>query len=312
MACDVCNVFEYANRRNKSYLGVFYRHRFFNGYSTDPNRYYLIPQDLQNSKARTEHVPEGENNTSFYRHKSDYEMYQTFEIRGNYAYKKHWNFQAIVPYVVSQLYYKQVWQPPKPIADSVVNINGFGDAIILADYTHTFEPGWIRHVIKPGIGVKLPTGMYTASSNGKTYGYDIQPGTGSYDILGRFNYMVTNDTWGVDLFLNYRYCTEGKNNVKFGNKWNAMANVYYTIKVSQVSFLPKTGAYYEFSEKDRRNDIINQYSGGYSWFYQYGIDIMFKQMIFQVLFQKPFAEQLNGPVIGNAGRLTAGLVYNFD
>ncbi len=312
-SCDICNIFEYANRRNQSYVGVFYRQRFFNGYDykSEPNRYYINPASLQAANARENHVPE-EEGTQFFNHKNDFEMYQTIELRGNYAYKKHWNFQLIIPYVHSQLYYKQVWQSPYPVKDSSFNINGFGDAIVAADYTHTFETGWIKHIVKPGLGLKIPTGKYNAGANSKTYGYDIQPGTSSVDIIARLNYLITNDKWGADVFLNYRYCTKGENNVQFGNKWNAMANFYYTLKINEISFLPKIGNYYEFSERDKLNGNIREFTGGYTWFYQAGIDIMYKQFIVQTLFQKPYAEKLNGQVIGNAGRLMLGVVYNFE
>lgn len=313
LACDICNIFEYANRRNRSYVGVFYRHRFFNGYANESqqNQYFLNPQPLQTANARQAHIPEAEG-TTFYRNKSDYEMYQTIELRGNYAYRKNWNFQLIMPYVISQLYYKTVWSSGSPIQDSVLRINGLGDAIVVADYTYSFEKGKFKHILKPGIGLKMPSGKYLAGKNGKIYGYDIQPGTSSFDIIGRLNYLVTNDKWGLDLFLNYRYCLKGKNEVQFGNKWNAMTSLYYTLKFHEFSFLPKVGCYYEFSEKDRFRGEIKNLTGGYTWFYQTGVDVMYKQFIVQFLFQKPFAEKLNGPVIGNAGRLMVGVVYNFE
>lgn len=310
IACDVCNIFEYANRTNRSYVGVFYRQRFFNGYRDlgHQHNYDFVPQNPDN--ARMEHVPEGDEGTTFFRNARDYEWYQTVEIRGNYAYGRNWNFQLIVPYVASKLHYQQVWQVPNPIRDSTFNINGLGDAIVVADYAHSFYTGMIKHIVKPGIGLKLPIGMHNASSQGRTYGYDIQPGTGSFDLIARASYLVTNDHWGIDMFLNYRYCFEGVNDVQFGNKWNAMSNIYYTFKIGKMSVLPKIGGYFEHSEKDKVRGKINDFSGGYTWFYQAGADVMAGDFIIQILFQKPFSERLNGPVIGNAGRVMLGVVYN--
>lgn len=315
-ACDVCNIFEYANRTNKSYIGVFYRNRFFNGYQHLDNEhiYDLNTSNFQNENARIAHVPSSEK-AIFNQHKSDYELYQTIEIRANYTLKSRWNFQLILPYQFTQVYYKQVvvLQPiPTPIQDSTININGLGDAIVSVDYTFVKDKNWLRQMIRPGFGLKLPTGSSAISSaDGSVFKYDLQPGTSSFDIISRLNYLITNDVWGLDMFINYRMSIRGSNQVKLGDRWNIMGNIYYTIGKNSTKLLPKIGLYYEASNYDYTFSNRENHSGGKTLFAQIGADFMTKRFTFQFLFQKPIYERLNGNVIGNAGRLMGGLVYNF-
>lgn len=314
-ACDVCNIFEYANRNNQSYIGVFYRQRFFNGYKdlNHTHNYTLQPQQFAN--ARMEHVPDGQGRVIFNRNPNDFELYHTVELRGNYAYKNKWNFQAIVPYVFSKVYYKEVFRLNstfQPLRDSTLNINGMGDIVIAIDRILLYEPRFIRHMFKPGVAIKAPTGHYQLNSkSGQQLGHDLQPGTGSWDFLLRFNYLVTNDWWGVDVFTNYRYCTTSPLNVQFGQRYNAMLSGFYTFRWNQLKCLPRSGLYYEWADFDVVENQKLLFTGGQTWFYQAGFDVMTNKIIFQALFQKPFYEQLNGNiVIGNAGRLSIGVVYN--
>lgn len=317
-ACDVCNVFEYANQRNQNYVGIFYRNRFFNGYQSlnQPNAYQFFPST--NSNARTEHVPDNEQGTKFNRSSTDYEFYQTIEIRANYAISKKINLQLIAPLNFSSVYFSNVSQyigPTIPIIkkDSAYGTSGIGDIILMSDYIKTMLAGNIKHILKPGIGLKLPTGSVSRKHNeGGNMSYDLQPGTGSLDILLRLNYLVTNDKWGADVFTNYRVCTPSSTQMQFGNRFNVSTFLYYTIPVKKIKILPRIGIYAETAARDFYEKKQLKQTDGHTLFYQFGADIMVGRFVFQTIFQKPFYENLNGDVQGNAGRLAFGLVFNFE
>ena len=313
-ACDICNIYEYANRKNKNYIGLYYRYRFFNGYAfqNDPHDFHLNTENLRDSKARTNHEPNFDE-ASVNKSPKDYQLFQTIEIRGNYVLKEKINIQAIIPYVWNTVYYKQSITFPKQMIDTTLRLSGIGDPILAFDYIQVFETGMIRHILKPGIGIKFPLGKYDAiGANGRRYEYDIQAGTGSFDFILRANYTITNDTWGVDAFINHRLNTWGKNDMLLGDKSNLMLTTYYTLKIKELSILPRIGVYYEWALRDRIHKEIINFSGGNTFFLQTGIDLMYKNFIIQSLYQHPLRENLNGQVIGNAGRFNVGVIYNFD
>lgn len=123
-ACDSCNFFEYSLLQNRSYIGLFYRHRQFGGYDrygyTSPNPgTAVVTSSLANGfengatakyapQARTAvtpsldqdmivmHEPEG---TGLYVNKTDqdWETYETVELRGNFTWKNQWNFTFLLP-----------------------------------------------------------------------------------------------------------------------------------------------------------------------------------------------------------------------
>lgn len=317
-ACDVCNVFEYANQRNQNYVGVFYRNRFFNGYQSlnQPNNYQFFPSS--NPNARTEHVPDNEQGTRFNRSSKDFELYQTVELRANYAISKKFNFQLIVPFNFSSVYFKNVSQyigPTSPIItkDSAYGTSGIGDIILMGDYVKTKLTGNIKHIFKPGFGLKLPTGSVARKhTDGGIMSYDLQPGTGSLDFIFRFNYLITNDKWGADVFTNYRLCTQSSTQMQFGNRFNVSTFVYYTFSIKNIKILPRIGLYAETAASDYFQKKIQSQTGGHTFFYQFGADFMAGKFVFQAIFQKPFYENLTGDVQGNAGRLAFGLIFNFD
>lgn len=317
-ACDVCNVFEYANRQNNHYIGVFYRNRMFNGFSTLDHNHVYQAMPNYNTGNRLAHEPDNSSTTTFKQTQQDFEFYQTVELRANYAISSKINVQCILPYNWSSVYYSQVTEflgATKPIVkkDSIYGTSGIGDVVVMADYIHSIETGNWKHIIKPGLGLKLPTGtIQNKYPTGKLYHSDLQPGTGSLDILLRANYLVTNDLWGFDFFSNYRFCFTNAIHYSFGNRFNITTLAYYTLMIKSLKILPKVGIYTEFAKNDTFEGKTLQNTGGYTYFAHLGLDILLGNIVIQTTFQKPYFEYLYGDIPGNAGRLTLGLIYTFE
>lgn len=309
LACDVCNIFEYANRSNKSYLGVFTRYRVFNGYKhLDENHLFFINSDnLVNG--RISHEPDGMmvQKSSF-----DFERYLTTELRANFNFRDKWNFTILVPFSKNEVYYKSVFSMTRPVTDSAIVVKGVGDIIIASDYVKTVEQGKFKHYIKPGIALKLPTGAFNKRINNQMLMPDIQLGTGSIDVIFRLNYMLTYASVGLDIGTNYKLNTKNSNEVLFGNSLNLNSNLFYVVELNEKwRIIPRSGVYIEQAQKDRIQGKFIETSGGKSYFGNMGLDVVYKSFTIQTLCQLPVYEQLNGPVIGNAGRLIGGVLYNF-
>ncbi len=313
LACDVCNVYEYANRNNKSYIGAFYRYRLFNGYSQLGNDHNFSLQP-QNNTARIMHDPES---YGLYvdRTPKDYERYQTMEIRGNWAIREKWNLTVFIPFVSNEIYFAKVYKTPYPVSDSIMRMSGLSDIIVGGEYVHTIEKGDFKHFLKPGVMLKLPTGKSNGRSpNGEQYQYELQPGTSSWDFILRGAYTVTyKNKLGLENYLSYKLTTRGTNDHLLGNRFNWMGNVFGVIEAKEdvLRLIPKVGVYFEQARADYQGMTEVSGSGGYSWFYNLGLDVSIKAFTVQFMYQRIMNERLNGNVMGNAGRLQTGVIFNF-
>lgn len=315
LACDICNFFDYANRQNNSFVSVFYRYRLFNNYAGNTGTFFVDENNYKN--ARIAHSGHDED-VIFEKTAFDYTKFESYELRFNYSLNQRYNFQVILPYERNEIYHKTVYNNAdnKPGTDSTMLVQGFGDAIFLAEYVKTFGDITLKHFIKPGIAVKMPTGQFQqkSSSDNEAFPYDYQTGTGSIDFIARLNYMLTTDQWGIQFNTNYKWNTQGKHGYTFGNSLNTTLMGFYKFNVNMLNIFPRAGGYLEYAAQDRKDGQITKIteeSGGHAVFANMGADFVFKDFIVRGIYQKPVYNDLNGRVMQNAGRLNLGVIYNF-
>ncbi len=315
LACDICNLYDYSNRENRNFVGIFYRYRLYNGYQeTNPpiaNRFFFDP--TANPKARTSHEI-SDSNTYLNKTSKDFQRFETIELRFNYNIKDKINLQILLPWSRHYLYFNEIVRTGGNfyVGDSTTQLNGLGDPFILGDYVFRLEKAGFMHILRPGLGIKFPIGQYLLSDKSKrVYPYDIQTGIPSLDILLRFNYTMQYKKWGLDFFNNLRFSTLSANKVLQGSRVNSFLSLFYLISIKKFTLIPRLGLYYESAEKDIWKNNLQINTGGRSLFGQIGFDCNFNPFILQILYQHPFSQKLNGEVIQNAGRLNLGLMFSF-
>ncbi len=307
LGCDVCNIYEYTNLNNRSFIGFFYRYRTFNGYAHLGNEHqFQFP-----TNGRTSHEPE-ENGLYADKTQQDYETYTTWELRGNITLKEKINFQFILPYEQNTVYYKKIIALPKPETDTTIALEGWGDLMLAADYIFQKSNGKIKHIFRPGFAINFPTGDYKkASEEGKLYDPIIQPGTGSWAWIIRANYQVIYRNTGLMASLNYQIAGKGKHNYDFANSFNFNADVFHQLFLGNLAIVPRMGTYMENASHDFFQNEKVALSGGNSWFGNIATDFNFKKWTCQIAYQIPFSESLNGNQLGNAGRFNFGIIKGF-
>lgn len=339
-ACDSCNFFEYSLLQNRSYIGLFYRHRQFGGYDhygyISPNPVPTTASYLSDAfvngtaakyapNARTlpsaaidpdfivMHEPEG---TGLYvnKTKQDWETYETVEMRGNFTWKNKWNFTFILPYESNRVHYEKLLQLPNPVQDTTIAVNGWGDLTLAADYIHFIYNSKARHTIRPGVALVLPTGQARQiTSAGKEFDPIIQPGTGSWSYVARINYQLFYTNTGLNAGFSFKQSTEGAQNYQFGNSFNATATGFHQISLPRDWMLvPNIGAYYEQSDRDSWNGEKQRLTGGKVAFAQGGLDINKKEWTLSFLWQTPFYQDLNGNQIHHQDRISIGIIKSFQ
>lgn len=309
-ACDVCNMYDYTGRQNKSFVGLFYRYRVMNGYShINPTSHRFF---VKAPNARVDHDISGSN---FYQNKTnaDFQKYQVVDLRFNYALKEKINIGAIVPFSIGQAYYAELYYLTKPMSDSSIHTKGFGDVLLFSDYVFSKKKEKWRTFVKPGIALKLPTGNSKMGTSGKLFPHEVQAGTGTFDFLIRLNANARYKNVGLEWVSNYRFNgASRKHDYKFGNSFNINLNPYYVIDLGEdFSIVPKTGIYAEMASFDRQGTQRQLNTGGRTLYANVGLDVVYEKINIQTLFQKPINDRLYGEQMGNAGRVVLGLIYNF-
>ncbi|WP_229239683.1 hypothetical protein [Echinicola soli] len=339
-ACDSCNFFEYSLLQNRSYIGLFYRHRQFGGYdqygysSPSPGTALVtskLPAGFENGvvakytpnarKAASPsidqdlivmHEPEG---TGLYVNKTDqdWETYETVELRGNFTWKNKWNFTFILPFESNRIHYQKMLDLPNPVQDTTLTVHGWGDMTVAADYIHYIYNTKARHTFRPGLAIVVPTGQSNkVASNNSPFDPIIQPGTGSWSYVARFNYQLFYTKTGLNTGFSYKQSTEGAQNYQFGSSFNASAIGFHQISLQDDWMLiPNAGAYYEQSHKDTWTDEKQQLTGGKVVFAQAGLDVNRQEWTLSLMWQTPVYQDLNGNQIHHQNRISIGFIKAF-
>lgn len=336
-ACDSCNFFEYSLLKNRSYIGIFYRHRSFGsyeqyGYTSPPpviNSY--LTDAFQNGAAAkyspnarvmgvdqldqnmiVMHEPEG---SGLYVNKTDqdWETYQTVELRGNFMFKNKWNFTFLLPYESNKVHYEKMLELPNPVQDTTISVHGWGDLTLAVDRILYVYNTKARHTFRPGIAISVPSGQSRrVASNGSLIDPIIQPGTGSWSYIARFNYQLFYTKTGLNAGFSYKKSSKGAQSYQFGNSLNANLIGFHQISIKKDFLLvPNIGGYYEQANKDTWEKEQQNLTGGNVLFAQGGLDVNRKDWTLSFLWQSPLYQDLNGNQIHHSNRLSIGIIKAF-
>ncbi|MFC6998533.1 transporter [Rufibacter roseus] len=322
-ACDVCNLYEFRPVDAKNFVGIFYRHSSFQGYQdlslerpsiSTSGAVAAKNKSKGSAGANRRHVPDGSEKYQVWPSEKDYEHYQTWEFRANFRIKNRINVQAVLPYRVIDIYYQSVFEFPQPVRDSLTTLSGFGDALVTADYMLYGQTGKLRHIWRPGLGVKLPTGSYKITApNGERYDGEIQPGTSAWGFLLKGTYtLVWDNRFGVDNSISHQFFTNGTNDYEFGDQFNAASSLFYVWRKGNWQLIPRGGAYVEAADRSKENGARIKTTGGHTLFGTAGADAVFKKVTLTASCFQPLADRLNTPQqINNAVRYQVGAFYSF-
>lgn len=238
MACDVCG------GSSGSYLGVLPRfEQHFVGLSFQYQPFVAIHPDMVGSS-----VPVRSQN-----------YVRSVTAWGRFYPLKRLQVFAFVPYT-----YNTSIEPTQ-----TVTMQGLGDVKVLANYmllnTPDSSEGQLKHNLLIGGGVKAPTGKNNFVNSEGIILSNMQPGTGSWDLLANANYTIRIDKAGVNADVTYKYSTANERDYRYGDKLNAGLTGFYWYDAGKASLLPQLGMRYEYSQQDYssyRYLIHNAYSGG--------------------------------------------------
>jgi hypothetical protein len=285
-ACDVCgcslggNYFGILPLYNRNFIGLRWSQAKFHSYVA-PTQYLQAQQS---------------NDT-----------YSKLELWGRYYVTRRIQLFAFVPYAYNDM----------NGTDQVVSNKGLGDINVMANYVilNTGDStSNLKHIVIAGGGIKLPTGEYSQTDQGKIINRNFQLGTGSVDFNLNAVYTIRYKKIGMNIETGYKINTRNQDDYLFGNQYRASGQFFFWQSLRQLSFLPHAGVTYEQAATHRDGDVIQVNTGGTALLGSGGMDIYFKRFTVGVNFQQPVSQQYNSDEtaeITSKGRWTTSLIFNF-
>jgi hypothetical protein len=283
-ACNVCG--GSANSQNLGVLPQF-------------NKHFIGIQYLSKSFQRHEDIDHISGKRS-----SDH--YKSLQIWGRYTISKRIQLYAFLPYS-----YNKSNHDGYPAI-----INGIGDLSMIANYrlvrADDCNPLW-KHSLQLGGGIKLPTGNYVRVEGSEGLP-NMQPGTGSWDVITNLNYSVQYKKTGLSIDGNYTINTANMESYKFGNRFAVSILGYHTLVGKGYSVLPLAGIRIECYAKDFENyrkHWLNDMTGGKVVFAALGLQTFYKRIGFNASASLPMVQAYSDNWVSAGLKVETGIQLLF-
>lgn len=301
-ACDNCTI--YLNLSPNDYqnsIGIYMRQRQLFG-----------TYDLFGEMIATRHTGHG-NDMAFWG-QNVYETYQTYELRGNYYVREKWKISAIVPYVRNSQKIGTVER---------YNVHGIGDPTLITSYqliNTKKDTGNVNfsHRLMAGIGMKFPLGKTNLTHENGVPNLDLQPGTGTWDLMTFATYTLKYKVVGMNLIANFRRNGRDANLYRYGFTSNVTANLFFDWKLKSTTIRFLLGSYLENAKMDAtysdfyQNEQRHNDTGGTLIFGNGGLQFFTKSFTVFGEYQHTFSSQLNGYTqLLTLNKINLGITYNF-
>lgn len=194
---------------------------------------------------------------------------------------------------------------------------GFGDFTLLGRYTvyeHNAPGRTFR--IAPFLGVETPTGEDDARDGLGRLPPPVQPGSGSWDLLGGTVLTYQTLDFQIDSQLSYQANREA-NGFEFGDVFEADASFQYRLWPRKLgSGVPAflygiVEANLIHADQNRVSGTTDLNSGGATLFLTPGLQYVTKKWIVEAGVQVPVIQNLHGTALKNDFIFTAGFRINF-
>jgi hypothetical protein len=253
----------------------------------------------------TKHAAHG-NDPSFWGNQVR-EEFRTYELRGEFLIANRWKTYIVLPFIQNSQYINNIER---------YTVAGIGDPLLLQGF-QVFDPTIPRNKeeisqrLELGIGLKAPLGKIDKIIGNLRPNLDLQPGSGSWDMLSYFKYIFKYKDCGFMVNGNYKVNAKNKSGYKYGNVFNSTLNLFYQTELRSFSFIPMIGMNFEQGNHDSSSEVHFD-TGGYAIFVQGGLQLFWKQFKLFGEYLRAVCNELNGYTqLINKHKINVGLTYNF-
>lgn len=302
IACDNCNIYlNFSPNDYQNSIGIYFRQRSMFG------EYNLFGEMIT-----TKHTGHG-NDKAFWGRMVD-ETYQIYEIRANYYFRERWKTTIILPFVNNS---------QKLNDSSRYQLSGVGDPFLIQSYQvfstkrDTAETRFF-HRLMVGGGVKFPLGKTNLTNGNITPNLDLQPGSGSWDLLLYGAYTARFKFLGINANLSLKKNGRDQNAYHYGNTLNAAVNAFADLSLKNTTIRIFSGIYTEKAKMDDSRYDVNAPpvthldTGGKTLFLNAGIQFFTPKITVFGEFQNPIKTEMNGfTQLITKNKINLGITYNF-
>ena len=302
-SCDICgNYMGLTPYDNKNIVSFLHRYRVYNGYRNYQTQGHFFPTGAYkvNHQSLSDSLNLKQNHSS-----KDFESYKIFELRLKYFITKRIELNFFVPFINN-----------KSRNDGVfVSNTGLADISVFAGY-HIIKAkseGAIKHKLIFNGGLKLATGNHIAhDANINRLPFEMQAGSGSYDVLIGINYLCMIKRFGLNANANFKW--NGKNNYseQLAPSTTNFMSLFYKVTIKKVALYPTVLCNYEFTKGLYTKNTLDKATAVNSLLIGPGVEVYYKNAAMNASCQFTLYENQQNNQLKNVGRLTVGINYSFE
>jgi hypothetical protein len=235
------------------------------------------------------------------------EYFNTIDLWGRYYVHNRIQLFAFIPFSVNI---------KNTLQYGAERFIGLSDVSLISNYilinTTDSIGRKVKHNVMIGGGIKLPTGAYGIKDRNETLIPNMQPGTGSFDMLLNLVYNMRLRSYGLNYDVNYRINTPNRHQYRFGNKMNTSLRAFYWYNVKRSVLMPHGGFYFEHGMKDFKHGIKRIYTGGYVFMTTVGMDVYIGNIGMALNYMHPLKHRIAEGYVRPQQQFTVTLNYLFS
>jgi hypothetical protein len=299
MACDVCGIFLGVQPHDRtSSVSLLWRARLMEGTLT-----------FARPASPNKHGGHGVSGVALTGEDRYRELYQVLELRADLWLADRFALLVSLPAVNN---YRAV------NGFIGTDIYGIGDPLLIGRYlvantkcTDTLDR--TVHRLMLGGGAKLPLGRNDLTYNNERVSEDLQPGTGTWDLLASAEYMVRAGRNGAAVTVVGRYNTANNAGYRLGHGLSSTVELFrrWDLRDGAIKLMPSLGVYHELAGRDAELDVVHNGTGSSTLFAHAGARLWWRNWMLSLTYQQAVAWQLGDLMVPNRMRIVTGLAYNF-
>jgi len=227
-----------------------------------------------------------------------------------YTFTSRFAIDAVIPYVVQVR--KVTFQNTN---SDYTTASGIGDLVILPKIL-VFGANSINKQLQIGAGIKMPTGKSDIKINQIALNADMQPGSGSWDLIFMANYYQTlksRPSIGFNSTVNFRLAGTNKNYLEvqeyqFGNDFFWLNSISDQLPLKNAVLSPTLGLRYRIIGISEINDRELDNTGGQWLTAMLAASIKWNKLpTFNVSAELPLYSKVNGIQLSTSYRFNIGI-----
>ncbi len=235
-------------------------------------------------------------------------------LRLGYAFDNRWALTALLPII------RQVEKIDIGVAQNSTVGQGFGDIVLMLQYNIFNDNTYSWSV---AAGAKTATGPTNRSHEltGLLLNPDLQPGTGSWDILAVSQFNKRDFLLEQMFFragITYRYTTTAdrfnqQQRYKFGNELQVNWGLTHQLFWGATQITPQLMFRYRYTEVDQSDGSPAPNTGGHWGYVLPGVEVLLDPRYgFGLVTQWPLYRRLTGVQLTTSYKITVSVFYNFS